>query len=143
MAALTLEPCAARVTWRAGEALTSEAWGALLRGFAEAVARRAVEEGAVLVGHIKGIARPAAGGFLHVSAVSGDHPATVQGRVPEGLRELALELVALVYGLPQSTVASVVEDAAREEGCSRSCSTAVERLDSAARFDGLHLEKAP
>jgi hypothetical protein len=141
---LTLEPCAVRVTWRSDAAVGSEEWGALLREFAETLAKRLLYEGAVLVGHIKGIARPAAGGYLHVSAVSGERPVTMQGGVPEGLREMTLDLVVLVYGLPRSAVASVVEGVAREHGSFRSWSTDFETLPSGARFSELHSsEKGP
>ncbi|NTU59628.1 MAG: hypothetical protein HGA98_01055, partial [Deltaproteobacteria bacterium] len=66
------------------------------------------------------------------------------GEVPEGLRELGVDLNVLVYGLPRPALGALVEAAARAAGGPRGCSASVEAKESRAHFNELHtLEKAP
>lgn len=133
-----LEPFAARVRWRTKTPVPAEAWRELLASFVQEIASRAVERRAVLVGHVKGIAKPETGGYLHVSVVSADHSATVQGEVPDGLQELTFDLNALIYGLPWRSMESIVGEAAQGVGEGRNCSVSVAAGESRARFTGVH-----
>lgn len=131
---MTLEPYAALVRWRAPRPQAAATWRALVAEFAELATRRAAGAGAPVIGHVKGFASTSGDGFLHVSVVSPDRPASVEGHLPEGLQELNLTLNVLVYGLPLETVGALVREVAVDQGLRSRCDVAVEPARSENRI---------
>jgi hypothetical protein len=116
MPELTLTPIAARVQWRVNKEAGATDWPKIIRRFVEEVAWRVVgsppdpdaQHAALgtavdgkarnVIGHIKGLVR-CDGYQLRVNCVSASLPVDVEGKIPESVSELTLELVLLVYGL--------------------------------------------
>ena len=102
---MTLEPYAARLNFMMPSPLTGNEWQLMLAQYMEALARLCTEAGPCVIGHIKGLAAFPDNGFLKISVISPDHPADVNGEVPENLSDLSFVLNVLVYGHTREMIA--------------------------------------
>ncbi len=98
MKEMTLEPYAARLDFKMFSAPSSKEWSLMLAEYMETLARHCNETGPCLIGHLKGLALISNHGFLKISLISPDHPAEVEGEIPENTLELSIVLNILVYG---------------------------------------------
>ena len=102
---MTLEPYAVRLNFKMPSPLTGREWQFMLVQYMETLTRHCSEAGACVIGHIKGLAAFPDKGFLKISAISPDHPADVNGGVPDNLLEISFILNVLVYGLTREMIA--------------------------------------
>ena len=107
MRKLNLVPVAVKVHFSVPEGRGPIDWPTVLRSFAGAMAAQVAQIPMCVIGHIKGMVR-VQDQLLHVHCVSAAVPVEVAGKLPEGLREITLELVLLVYGLTEQTAAEVL-----------------------------------
>ena len=110
MAELILEPYTARLHC---QLLHSEAdldWNRLVAAYLETLAARCEVDGQSVIGHIKGLATFAGGGFLRANVVTPSQPADVAGSAPPGCCELVFTMNVLVYGLSYAAVAAHVAE---------------------------------
>lgn len=111
MAELSLEPYSAVQRWRLSPAAGSPE--ALLAEYLETLARRCQAAGECVIGHIKALALFPERGYLRVSVVAADLPATLDGAAPPGCDRLEVTLNVLVYGLPRERIAQIVRQTAQ------------------------------
>ncbi len=113
MAELNLEPYAVVQHWRLPGA--DGHWEAILAQYLQALAQRCLRAspGAV-VGHIKALALFPNQGYLRLSVVAPNIPASIEGQAPSGCTSLELTLNVLVYGLDRSAIEQITEAASTE-----------------------------
>ncbi len=110
MPELTLEPYAVVQHWRLPGA--DGRWEAILAQYLQALAQRCVgASGGAVVGHIKALALFPNQGYLRLSVVAPNIPASIEGKAPPGCTSLELTLNVLVYGLERSTIEQITQDA--------------------------------
>ncbi len=110
MAGLILEPYAISQRWKLPQA--EGQWEARLAEYLENLARRCSAAGPCVIGHIKALALFPEGGYVQVSVVGPALPASIQGHVPAGCTELALDLNVIVYGLAHDQVKRITRETA-------------------------------
>ncbi len=113
MAELTLEPYAVVQQWRLPGA--DGHWEVILAQYLQALAQGCVQAapGAV-IGHIKALALFPNQGYLRLSVVAPDIPASIEGQAPSGCTSLELTLNVLVYGLERSAIEQITEAASND-----------------------------
>jgi hypothetical protein len=112
MSNLVFEPYAAEQRWQMPAPLPGQAWQELLAQYLAALTRACTGAGPCIIGHLKALALFPAGGYLRASAISAQHPPTVDGRAPDGLQALDLTLNLLVYGLPHTALERIATEEA-------------------------------
>lgn len=70
MAQLTLHPCTVQMNWLSGSPLPDADWKNILHGFLGELGNNCIENGASLIGHIKGIASAGGKPCLQFSLVA-------------------------------------------------------------------------
>lgn len=145
MSELTLVPVAARLRLRPMQDDLPVDWPNAVRSLVAAIAKEVARHPNAVIGHIKGVIR-SPGHLLRVNCVSASLPVKVEGDVAEDevtedpvaemrmpgkaenkeRRELTLELVLLVYGLPPAAAYQAIAAAADLESV-RGCMAQLER----------------
>jgi len=111
MAELNLEPYALSQNWRSLDEPVE--WQRLLAEYLENLAQSCVSASpACAVGHIKALALFPDNAYLQISVVSPTRPASLQGRVPDGCRQLSLSLNVIVYGLEYEQIETLTNETA-------------------------------
>lgn len=109
---LTLEPYAVTQHWRLPAA--DSHWESILEEYLQTIAQRCTSAGKCVIGHIKALALFPNDGFFRISVVTANHPATIEGAIPAGCRDLELILNVLVYGLGRNILEQITEETANE-----------------------------
>ncbi len=113
MAELTLEPYAVVQHWRLPGA--DGRWEAILAEYLQTLAQHCVRASPeAVVGHIKALALFPDQGYLRLSVVAPDIPASIEGKAPSGCASLELTLNVLVYGLERSTIEQITQAASND-----------------------------
>ena len=112
MAELILEPYTARLHFRLLHPEPGLDWNRVVAGVLETLADRCEVDGQSIIGHIKGLATFAGGGFLRANVVAPSQPADVAGLAPPGCLEMVFTVNVLVYGLTYAAVAARVAEVA-------------------------------
>ncbi len=114
MTNLSLEPYSAVIEWQFQEPLSVANWQRILSSFLENLAQESARLENTVIGHIKGFASIGEDGFLQISVVSADRPATVtiQENPKEEYQHLSLTINLLVYGLPFQRAREIVKHSA-------------------------------
>jgi len=113
LAELTLEPYAVVQHWHLPGA--DGHWEAILAEYLQTLAQRCVgASGGIVVGHIKALALFPNQGYLRVSVVAPEIPASIEGKAPSGCAALELTLNVLVYGLERSAIEQITQAASSE-----------------------------
>ncbi len=113
MTELTLEPYADVQHWRLPGA--DGHWEAILAEYLVTIAQRcAGASPGAGVGHIKALALFPNQGYLRLSVVAPDIPASIEGKAPSGCTSLELTLNVLVYGLERSAIEQITQAASNE-----------------------------
>ncbi|MDR3562809.1 MAG: hypothetical protein P4N59_15420 [Negativicutes bacterium] len=114
MAELILEPYAVMQHWRLpAQQAEGGGWERLLAEYLQSLAQKCVAESKTcVVGHIKALALFPDNTYVHVSVVSPTRPASLQGRVPVGCRQLSLSLNVIVYGLEYEQIEALTNETA-------------------------------
>ncbi len=115
MTNLSLEPYSAVIEWQFQESLSAADWQRILSSFLENLAQESSLLDNTVIGHIKGFASFGEDGFLQISVVSADRPATVtiQENLGEEYQHISLTINLLVYGLPFQRARQIVEHSAK------------------------------
>lgn len=111
MAELMLEPFTARVRCCQLTEGPGVPWASVLAECVETLAKRCVEAGPCVVGHIKGVVLFDGGRYLRISAVDADRAADVDGEVPAACRDFVLTLNVLVYGHSWEVIRQLTDEA--------------------------------
>ena len=109
---LTLEPYAVMQHWHL-PAVDGE-WESILGEYLQTIALRCTSAEKCVIGHIKALALFSNEGYLRISVVAANIPATIEGSVPAGCHDIELTLNVLVYGLGKNTIEQITEETANE-----------------------------
>lgn len=111
-----LEPFATRLRFRVDAPLAAADWGELIREFARILCARCATEAGYLIGHIKGFAELAGGGYLRFSAVAAGRAPDVEvrGAQADTFREINVDLNVHVYGARPDRLREFVREAGDE-----------------------------
>ncbi len=131
MAELSLEPYAAVQHWRLPGA--DGRWELILAEYLQTLAQRCAASGPAVIGHIKALALFPGGGYVRVSAVAPDIPASVEGKTPSGCTELELTLNVLVYGLERAAIERITRETSAEMAERWKGSVSLESLSQAGQ----------
>ena len=112
MVELTLEPYSAVQHWSLSD--PNIRCEDILAAYLQTLAQRLYIPGQSVIGHIKALALFSQEGFLSMSVVAPDHPATIKGEIPPGCTELELTLNILVYGMKHSSIEKIDQETARD-----------------------------
>jgi len=111
MADLTFEPYSTRIHWSAPAGF--DHWQEMLSEFMQALAINCTKIGTV-IGHIKALSLFEGQKFICLSAIDRNHPITLEGTVPAGLKQLDLSLNILVFGFSHDLLAQIAARIADE-----------------------------
>lgn len=109
---MILEPYAVIQEWNLPGA--DENWESVLVDYLQRIAQRCATSGKCVIGHIKALATFPDQGYLRVSVVAADIPASIEGKAPPGCASLELTLNVLVYGLERDIIEQIVKETANE-----------------------------
>jgi hypothetical protein len=112
VAELVLEPYAVVQRWHLPGA--DGHWEAILAEYLQTLAQRCSASRQTVIGHIKTLALFSDQGYLRISVVAPNRPASIEGKTPPGCIDLELTLNVLVYGLERTEIERITHAAANE-----------------------------
>lgn len=112
MAELILEPYSVVQHWNLPGA--DGHWESILGEYLHTIAVRCTAAEKCVIGHIKALSIFPDEGFLRVSVIAANIPASIEGTVPSGCTDLELTLNVLIYGLEQIVIEKIVVEIATE-----------------------------
>lgn len=112
MADLILQPYAVVQDWHLPG--TDVHWESVLGEYLQRIAQRCAASGKCVIGHIKALSTFADQGYLRISVVAANIPASIEGKAPPRCVSLELTLNVLVYGLDRNIVEKITLETASE-----------------------------
>jgi hypothetical protein len=109
---LTLEPFAVVQHWHLPNA--DGQWEIILGEYLQTIAMRCTSAGKCVIGHIKALVLFQDEGYLRISVIAANIPASIEGEVPNGYTDLELTLNVLIYGLERIVIEKIVYEIATE-----------------------------
>jgi hypothetical protein len=107
-----LEPYAVVQQWHLPDA--DGHWEAILGEYLQTIATRCTSAKKCLIGHIKALVLFQDEGYLRISVIAANIPASIEGEVSNCCTELELTLNVLVYGLERIFIEKIVYEIATE-----------------------------
>jgi hypothetical protein len=112
VAELILEPYAVVQHWHLPDA--DGYWESILGEYLQTIATRCTSAKKCVIGHIKALVLFQDQGYLRMSVIAANIPASIEGEVPNGCTELELTLNVLIYGLERIVIEKIVYEIATE-----------------------------
>ena len=101
------EPYTVSLRFHSQTTKAADTWAQILCDFMNHIAGQIAGQDAVMIGHLKGIARTTGSGFFKISAVRAGHSADISGDLNWRSDELVLTLNLLVFGMTAGALAEL------------------------------------